>query len=144
MQVTTSELMMNCALLADSFPAYEGMLPQEFKTEVLVNIDSVKDALKSGSVVQNKDSAVMISVTDGSMRIRNNSEHADFEADVTCQTQGENMNIAFNDRYLMSALNMIDGEEAVIKLSGAVTPVIVQGKDSDGIHLLLPVRMLNL
>ena len=60
---------------------------------------------------------------------------------MTCQTQGENMHTAFNDRYLMSALNMIDGEEAVIRLSGVVTPVIVQGKDSDGIHLLLPVRM---
>ena len=72
-QVTTADLMMNCALLADSFPAYEGMLPQEFKTEVLVNIEAVKDALKSGSVVQNKDSAVRISVEDGCMRIRNNS-----------------------------------------------------------------------
>lgn len=140
-QVTTEDLMMNCALLADSFPDYERMLPQEFKTEALVNIDAVKDALKSGSVVQSKDSAVRVQVAESAMRFRNNSEHADFEADVPCETQGEEMNIAFNDRYLMSALSMIDGDEAIIKLSGITSPVIVQGKESDGIHLLLPVRI---
>ena len=143
-QITTADLMMNCPLLNDEFPDYERMMPNEFKTEILVKVDAVVDALKSGSVVLSKDMAVALTVCDGSIQIRNNSEHGEFEADVACEIQGEEMRIGFNERYLLSALSMIDEDEAVIKLSGPVTPVIVQGKGKDGIHLLLPVRLFVL
>lgn len=140
-QITTPDLMMNCPLLQGEFPDYERMMPQEFKTEALIRVSDMVDALKSGSVVLSKDMAVAMTVGDGSIHIRNNSEHGDFEADVRCEVQGEEMRIGFNEKYLLSALSMIDEDEAVIKLSGPVSPVIVQGKGKDGIHLLLPARI---
>ena len=140
-QITTDDLMMNCALLQGDFPDYERMLPTEFKAEVLVKVEALVDALKSGSVVLSKDSAVMLTVSEGNVKIRNNSEHGEYDADVACETQGEGLSVAFNERYLLGALNVMDEEEAVLKLSGIVTPVIVQGKGKDGVHLLLPVRM---
>lgn len=142
-QITTDDLMMNCPLLQGEFPDYERMLPQEFKTEVLVQVDRMVDALKSGSVVLSKDMAVVLTVGNGSVQIRNNSENGDYEAEVACDTQGEDMRIGFNEKYLLNALNMVDEEEAVIKFSGPVTPVIVQGKGKDGIHLLLPARIFT-
>jgi len=140
-QITTDDLMMNCPLLQGEFPDFNRMLPQEFKTEILVNVATLTEALKSGSVVLSKDSAVMMIVEDEKVLIKNNSEHGEFEADVPCEIQGVNMRIGFNERYLLSALNVISEDEAVIKLSGTVTPVIVHGKGKDGIHLLLPVRI---
>lgn len=143
-QITTADLMANCPLLSDSFPDYERMLPTEFKTETLVRVDAMIDALKSGSVVLSKDMAVLLDVSNGSIHIRNRSENGEFEADVPCEIQGEDMRIGFNERYLLSALNMADEDEAVIKLSGPVSPVIVQGKGKDGIHLLLPARIFGI
>lgn len=140
-QISTDGLMMNCPLLQGEFPDYERMLPQEFKTEALVQVDQVVDALKSGSVVLSQDMAVVLTVGNGNIQIRNNSARGDFEADVECETQGEEMRIGFNEKYLLNALSMVDGDEAMIKLSGPVSPVIVQGKGKDGIHLLLPARI---
>ena len=53
------------------------------------------------------------------------------------------MRIGFNEKYLLNALNMVDEEEAVIKLSGPVSPAIVHGKGKDGVHLLLPARLFT-
>lgn len=142
-QITTNDLTMNCPLLQGQFPDYDRMMPKEFKTEALVKVDQLSDALKSGSVVLNKDMAVALTIDDGSIHIRNNSEHGEFEAEVACDVQGEHMRIGFNEKYLINALNMCGEDEAVIKFSGPVSPVIVHGKGKDGIHLTLPARIFG-
>ena len=141
-QVTTDGLMMNCPLLHGEFPPYESMVPQEFKVEALVKVGELADAIKSGSVVQNKTSTVKLEVGNGVITVRNNSEQADYEAEVACESRGT-VKIAFNEKYLLNALNMVDAEDAVVKMNGPVNPCVVQGKDEDGIHLLLPVRVMG-
>jgi DNA polymerase III beta subunit len=140
-QITTDELMMNCALLTGEFPDYEALLPDGYCTEVLVKVDDFAAALKSSSAVQNKTSAVRLEVGNGIIKVRNNSEHAEYEADVQCDIQGEDLRTAYNEKYMMSALNMIDGDEAVVKFGGGYKPTIVQEKGNEGYHLLLPVRV---
>lgn len=142
-QVTTDDMMMNCALLQGEFPDYESMIPETFGTEILVDVGKLTDALKGSSVVQNKTSTVRLSIGDGILTVRNNSEQAEYEAEVACETQGDSMNIAFNEKYLLSALNLLNEDEAIIKFSGVYRPAIVQGKGNDGIHLLLPVRVFE-
>ncbi len=72
-----------------------------------------------------------------------NSEEksADYEADVPCQTQGDGLKIAFNQKYMMNTLNAIDAEEAVLRFNSSVTPCVAHGKDEVGVRLLLPVRV---
>ena len=139
----TDDMMMNCALLQGEFPDYESMIPETFGTEILVDVGKLTDALKGSSVVQNKTSTVRLSIGDGILTVRNNSEQAEYEAEVACETQGDSMNIAFNEKYLLSALNLLNEDEAIIKFSGVYKPAIVQGKGNDGIHLLLPVRVFE-
>lgn len=142
-QVTTDDLMANCPLLLGEFPDCKRIMPTEFQTEVLVETEKVINALKCGQAIQNKTNAVKIAIADGVMKITNNSEQADYEAEVACDVNGEDISTAFNEKYLLSALSMTESDETVLKLGGAVKPAIAQGKGKDGIHLLLPVRIFE-
>ena len=68
---------------------------------------------------------------------------ADFEAKIPCETQGEGILIAFNERYLMNTVSVLRADESVMKINTATSPVFIQCKESDGVHMCLPVRLFE-
>lgn len=140
MEASTDYVKLSCGVLAGDYPDYQRILPKEFKTECLVKVDELKNALKCGSIVNSKQSLVKLDIAKESMRVLSNSEEADYDADVGCETNGDDLCIAFNQQYLMNAINAINTEEAVLKFNTSISPCIIHGKDQNGIHLILPVR----
>ena len=139
-QADTDGMLIASTLLAGDFPDHNRILPQSFSTESMVNAETLRNALKSGSVVNNGNNLVKLIVAQDSLTVTSNSEQADFEADIPCETQGESLNIAFNQKYLISTISVISTEDLVIKFNSAISPCIVHGRNENGIHLVLPVR----
>ena len=98
-------------------------------------------ALKSGTAVNSKQSLVKLDVGQSVVKVMSNSEAADFEADVDCQTNGDGLQIAFNEKYLMNTMNSVEDENAVMLFNSAVSPMIVRTEDEHGTRLVLPVRV---
>ena len=139
-QAETEGMLISGSLLADDFPDYNRILPKEFKTECLVDTDMLRSALKSGSVVNTASNLVKMYVGDTSLAVMSNSEEADYSADMPCETNGEQLSIAFNQKYLMNTLNAINSDKAVLKFNTPMTPCVICGQGQDGEHLVLPVR----
>lgn len=143
-EAITDGMKVSATLLSGQFPDYNRITPSEFSTECLVKVDELRNALRCGSVVGNLDkNPVRLEISESSMKVMGNSAEADYEADVACDTHGPGLKIAFNQKYLMNTINAINTEEAILKFNSSVAPCIVQGKDSNGIHLLLPVRVVG-
>ena len=81
-----------------------------------------------------------LNVTENAITIMSNSEQADFDAEVNCCTTGGDLTIAFNHKYLMETINSIIPNEITLKFNSTISPCILQGKDSKGLRLILPVR----
>ena len=139
----TDGMVLTGALLTGEFPDYNRILPKEFKTECLVKTEAVKSALKSGSVVNNSNHLVKMKVAENTLTVMSNSESAEFDADMECSTNGDPLTIAFNEKYLMNTIGAVGTESVVLKFNGANSPVIAQGKDGNGVRLVLPVRVMG-
>lgn len=139
-QAETDSVTVYCGLLAGTYVDYAKIVPQNFKTECAVRIAAVKDALKSGSVVNSKNSLVKMVIGDN-LRIMSNSEQADYEAEIECERIGDGLSIAFNPKYIMNAVNAINADDAVMKFNSPMTPCVIQAKGETGVHLVLPVRV---
>lgn len=140
-QADTDGTMLACTLLSGDFPDYNRIMPADFKTESLVHADQLQYALKSGSVVNQSNNLVKLVVSGDSITVMSNSEQADFDADVPCETQGDQLTIAFNYKYMMETINSIVGNEIVMRFNSAISPCIISGRDKDGFRLILPVRV---
>ena len=58
--------------------------------------------------------------------------------------KGENLNIAFNAKYLCEALKVISSDEIMVNLNTNVTPCTINPISDDNFtYLLLPVRVSN-
>ena len=142
-EAVTDGMAINCGLLQGDFPDAEKILPTEFKTKCLVNADELRNALKCGSVVNNKQNLVKLEVGETTIKVMNNSEEAEYEADVKCSTTGDTLKIAFNQKYLMNTLNSIGSDNVVLNFNSSVSPCVANGQDMDGTRLVLPVRVMG-
>lgn len=140
-QASTDGMMIACTLLANDFPDYKKIVPQEFRTSTILHADAIQYALKSGSVVNTANNLVKLVIGDTNITVMSNSEQADFDADISCMTNGEGLKIAFNHKYLMETIASITGNEIVMRFNSSVSPCIISEKTTAGYRLILPVRV---
>ena len=58
--------------------------------------------------------------------------------------QGQAIQIAFNSKYLIDVLKIMDEDEIVLEFSSSVSPCVVKSKEGNScIYLVLPVRVLR-
>ena len=61
------------------------------------------------------------------------------EADIEV-SGGEDCMVSLNSKYLLDALNCIDGEKVAMKFNGKLSPVLLIGQDDSYRHIIMPVK----
>lgn len=141
MQASTDGMLMACSLLHGDFPDYRKIAPETFKTDTKIHADALQNALKCGSVVNSGNNLVKLVVGENDVKVMSNSEEADYEADVACETIGDGLKIAFNHKYLMETIASIVENEITLHFNSPVSPCIIGNKTTTGFRLILPVRV---
>ena len=142
-QASTEGMKISCGLIAGEYPDVARIVPSDFKTECLVIADKVASALKNSGTINSKNNLVKMVIDSGVITVMSNSEKADFDAEIPCETQGDGLTIAFNQSYLMDTIGSIVNGDAVMKFGTPSSPCVVQGKGDDGVRLILPVRVVS-
>ena len=140
-QAKAPGMILQCALLQGTFPDYRRVLPETYKTEAMVDAAKLREALKIGNAVNNSLKTVKVAVKDSEMIISNNSAFADYEARIPCETQGDGLEIAFSEHVLISTMDVLEADTVVWKMNTKTSPVLIQPKGADGIHICMPVRL---
>lgn len=133
-------------LLEGEFLDYKAAIPVSSTTELIVStrsfINSVErvsllitDRLKSPVRCQFEDNEIKVSCSTAIGRANDQ-----FEANIS----GNNVEMGFNNRYLLDALRNTEGDEVKIQLNGALSPMKVLPREGDAfLFLVLPVRLKN-
>ncbi len=62
--------------------------------------------------------------------------------DVAATLNGEENEIAFNARYLLEVLTILDEEELIFEMTGPLNPGVFKIKsDPSFLHLIMPIRL---
>ena len=141
-QAETDGMIISSTLLANEYPDYKRILPTEFKTEVLIDTDPLRSALKNSSVICDTKLVKMI-VAGNKLTVTGNSDKADYEADINCEQQGPDITIAFNQKYLVNTINSITDDKIILKFNTPSNPCVIGTRDSSGFRLILPVRVMG-
>ena len=84
--------------------------------------------------------------SDGVLNITTNAAMGTAEDSCPISGDGKNLEIGFNDRYLLDALKACSSDELSIALNTPVTPAIITPADGsdDYLYMVLPVRLRQL
>lgn len=138
-----------CRLIDANYPDYNAVIPQNNPNKLTLNRLEFQNALRRISIFSNKTTyQVVLNITGSELKI--SAQDLDFSNEanerLTCGYEGNDMDIAFNARFLIEMLGVLDTSEIEIELStptraGVLRPV-EKPEGEDLLMLVMPV-MIN-
>ena len=133
-------------LLEGEFIRYDQIFNEDFTTIVTAERLPLLNGLERACLIarDTRKSPVKLEIKEDSVIITSNTEMGQSYDEVYCDIDGQNMEIAFNPRYLIDALRALEEERLVIKFTTPLSPCIIRNVESDGFkYLILPLRLRN-
>lgn len=138
-----------CRLIDARFPDYRVVIPEQNPYLMTVNRTEFQSALRRVSVYSNKSTnQVALTITGSELQLTAQDVDFSFEGNerMTCRYDGEDLQIAFNAKFLVDLLGCSDSEEVRLELSspsraGIVRPV-EEEPEEELLMLVMPL-MLN-
>jgi DNA polymerase-3 subunit beta len=139
-----------CRLIDGKYPNYDAVIPKENPNKLTIERNAFLNSIKRVSIFSSKTThQVRLKISGSELNI--SAEDPDFNNDakerLTCQYDGEDMEIGFNSRFLIEMLSNLDTEEVVLEMSapnraGILTPATGNDAEEQVLMLVMPV-MLN-
>jgi DNA polymerase-3 subunit beta len=131
-------------LIEGTYPNYAQVIPAESTTTVTLPSASLLRETRTASVLA-KDAANVVRFSAAGDTLTLSSQTAevgDDEAPLNAQVSGNDVQIAFNARYVLDALAVIDAEEVRLGFNGPLSPGVIRpvGRE-DYLYIVMPVRV---
>ena len=133
-------------LLEGEFIRYRQILPQDWKTRVRVSRRELDAAVDRAALMarENKNNLIKMHIGDSEMLITSNAELGDVREEVPVTSEGHDLDIAFNVRYIADTLRAIEDDEVLIRFNSNVSPCLFCPVEGDNyLYLALPVRVFS-
>ncbi|OGO83655.1 MAG: DNA polymerase III subunit beta [Clostridiales bacterium GWD2_32_19] len=130
-------------LLEGEFLSYKPIFTDNYNTKVKVKRIEFLSGLERASLISSitKKEPVKLEIEENKIIIKSNTVLGSAYEEVDIQKEGEVLKMAFNPKYLIDALKVIDDEYINIHFTSALSPCIIVPLDSDDYkYLVLPVR----
>ena len=138
-------------LIEGKFPDYNQIIPKGYSTRSVMDTTSFLKAVRVSHLFA-RDSAniVKLEITPTGDELMNgritlvatSAELGDNVADVDASIEGNPMEIAFNAKYLIEVLSIIDSPQVVLETSAASSPGILRSIGDDKFtHVIMPMHI---
>ncbi|MGG9970788.1 DNA polymerase III subunit beta [Ferruginibacter sp. SUN002] len=139
-----------CRLIDARFPDYKVVIPVDNPYKLTINKGDFQSALRRVSVFSNKSTnQVALSISGSELQLA--AQDVDFSNEgnerMSCQYDGEDLQIAFNAKFLIEMLGAADTDEIVMELStptkaGIIKPTEID-KNEELLMLVMPLMLNN-
>lgn len=133
-------------LLEGKFINYNSLLPQEHKLFVNVNRQELQNAIERASLMakDGNTNLIRLDLQQENLIITSNSQLGKVREEISIKLQGDEIQIAFNSRYLLDVLKNMEDNEVVMKMTSGISPCVIEEKNNeDAKYLVLPVRLMR-
>lgn len=139
-----------CRLIDGKYPNYEAVIPKENPNKLVIDRTQFLNSVRRVSIFSNKTThQIRLKIAGAELNI--SAEDIDYsnkaEERLTCDYQGDDMQIGFNSRFLTEMLNNLSADEVQLEMSmpnraGILTPIDGLDEGEQITMLVMPV-MLN-
>lgn len=138
----TSEV--NSRLIDGQYPNYSQVIPNKSSTTVRVSTAQLTQTVKAVSLFA-RDSAnvIRIRAQAGALVLSaTTNEVGDSRAELDASVDGSEIQIAFNARYVLDALAVVECDQIELRFDGPLSPGLMKAPGSeDYLYVIMPVRV---
>ncbi|WP_242918116.1 DNA polymerase III subunit beta [Pontibacter liquoris] len=141
---------MICRLIDERYPDYENVIPVQNPNKLVIDRLDLLSSVRRISIYSNKTThQIRLKLTGSELQV--SAEDLDFSNEanerLSCQYEGEDMEIGFNAKFLTEMLNNLDSDEITFELStpnraGLLMP-LANEENENVLMLVMPVMLNN-
>ena len=135
----------NCRMLEGSFPNYRQVIPVRFITTVKADSKVLKDATERISlfaVANETSNTIHLEVAESVLSVHSRSDIGFGREEIQVEHEGDEIQIAFNSRYITDFFKVAEKDNVMILLSGQLSAGIMKDDDDDDfLYLVLPIKV---
>lgn len=133
-------------LLEGQYPNYRQLLPKQFARQITLGRDELIKSLERVAVLASqKNDIVKLSLNSASQRIALSVEAQEVGSgreDLPAQISGDDLEIAFNVRYLLDGLKAFNSQQVQMQCNAATSPAVLSPVGEAKItYLVMPVQI---
>lgn len=149
-QVMVFELgdrLLTSSKIPGDYPAYGQLIPQKFSREIILDRKNLLSSLELVAVLAQKNNLVKFSLNQANAELVVSADAQDVgnaEQSLPAEIMGDDIEIAFNIRYLMDGLKALSTTEIKMQLNEGHQPVIFSPLGGLKMtYLVMPVQIRN-
>lgn len=138
-----------CRLIDGRYPNYEAVIPADNPNVLEIDREQFLNSIKRVAIFSNKTThQVKLKISGSEIQI--SAEDVDFNNEakekLTCNYHGDDMEIAFNAKFIADMLSNINSEQVKMEMSlpnraGIITPSSGESSDENLLMLVMPVML---
>ena len=142
---------LTCRLIDGKYPNYEAVIPKENPNKLIIDRTQFFNSVRRVAIFSNKTThQIRLKIAGAELNI--SAEDIDYsnkaEERLTCDYQGDDMQIGFNSRFLSEMLTNLQSDEIQLEMSmpnraGILTPVDGLDEGESVTMLVMPVMLNN-
>jgi len=141
-----SDLEVISRLIDGNYPDYDSIIPKEIESEVVVNRHHFINSVKLVNNFSGKTNDIKLAVRDDQKVLDVYSANQFLGENnylIPAQVKGQNFqDVAFNWRYLLDGLRVIDEENVIFSVNGPNRPAVIKPLDDKSyFYILMPIRV---
>ncbi len=130
-------------LLEGKFIDYKAAIPMTHSTRIIVPTRSLIECIERTSlIITDKSSPVRCVIENGIMKFSSVTAIGTASDKLAADIEGNNLEIGFNNRFVLDALKVCDNDEIKIEMGSSNQPIIITPLEGDSFFfLILPIRI---
>jgi DNA polymerase-3 subunit beta len=151
-RIFSNSFIFTSKLVDGRFPDYNRVVPKVTDKGLIVYRETIKNAFSRAMILTNeKFKGVRLNLSSGELKITaTNPEQEQAEEILDVDYDGEDLEIGFNVSYLIDALNAIETDTVIFKLSDSNASALVHGvkivdslpvDDDSSQYVVMPMRL---
>jgi len=137
-------------LIESTYPDYQSLIPKTYNTRTIVDREAFLKALKVAALfARDRDNMVRLQIAPGGELmpghvtvVATSRQYGDNVGEVDASVEGSPLEIAFNVKYLIEVLSVLESSQVILETTTASSPGVIKPADGEEfIHVIMPMYL---
>lgn len=131
-------------VIEGNFPDYDAVIPKNHETMCVVSRQEMQDAIRGSGIFVSKLQDVSFRFQGKTLEITSaNHEVGEYKTKTKADVQGKNIQVNFNYRYVLDALNILQEDEIFLGCTTENSPVLLRNTNNNTmVYIVMPIKSI--
>lgn len=130
-------------LIEGNFYDINRMISNDYETKIKINKKEFFGSIDRATLLlrESEKKPVVMIIEENSIRLKMNTKIGSMDEVIEIEKEGKDVMFAFNPKFLIDVLKVIDDEDIYLYMSNSKSPCFIKNEEESYVYMILPVNL---